>query len=276
MKDLNYKVLVVLFIFMFLSQHSFSQESNSYVDFPFFQISFKEGKNISFYKLDPNTDIETKLNGIYNVSSRNGVPFLNIIWENNQKETFLMLSNELFCFLYNNDSFPYITGFHGSTPMAGENFLLSPDGIRASSYLIENGKAYLPNNLNSEVGKAWVEGVEGQGIHEKLFIRQSGISAIHISLGFVSYARPNLYEENSRPKKIRVSVEGLFSFEVNLSDTPNFQTINLPKELQKNDILVIEILEVYPGTKYEDTCINCIIYDLRSVSAQVSGAILEE
>jgi hypothetical protein len=134
---------------------------------------------------DPNTDIETKLNGIYNVSSRNGVPFLNITWENNQKEAFLMLSNELFCFLYNNDSFPYITGFHGSTPMAGENFLLSPDGIRASSYLIENGKAYLPNNLNSEVGKAWVEGVEGQGIHEKLFIRQSGISAIHISLGFV-------------------------------------------------------------------------------------------
>lgn len=89
-----------------------------------------------------------------------------------------------------------------------------------------------------------------------------GCTALHISIGFVSYERPYLYEENSRPRKLNISVAGKFSFTADLVDTPNFQTINLPQTFGRNDELVIEILEVYPGTKYEDTCINNIFYDM--------------
>jgi hypothetical protein len=28
-----------------------------------------------------------------------------------------------------------------------------------------------------------------------------------------------------------------------------------------DDILILEILDIYPGTKYEDTCINTIFFE---------------
>ena len=76
----------------------------------------------------------------------------------------------------------------------------------------------------------------------------------------MTYNKPYLYKQNSRPKKIRLTAESLFSIEVDLIDTPNFQTIIFPVRL-KNEILKLEILEVYPGTKYEDTCINAILFE---------------
>jgi hypothetical protein len=45
-----------------------------------------------------------------------------------------------------------------------------------------------------------------------------------------------------------------------LEDTPNFQTIISP-ECLKDEMLKLEILDVYPGAKYEDTCINAIIFE---------------
>lgn len=65
-----------------------------------------------------------------------------------------------------------------------------------------------------------------------------------------------------RPKKLELFVKDKFCFEVELEDTPNYQTIDLPQRLLSEDTLVIKILDVYPGTKYEDTCINSIFYDI--------------
>jgi hypothetical protein len=58
-----------------------------------------------------------------------------------------------------------------------------------------------------------------------------------------------------------LSVADKFSFMTDLLDTPHFQTIKLPRTLGADDTLVVEIVDVYPGTKYEDTAINCILYD---------------
>jgi hypothetical protein len=118
-----------------------------------------------------------------------------------------------------------------------------------------------------KLGQAWVEDEKGQGINEKLFINppyltsQWNCTALHISIGFVSFEKPYLYAENSRPRILDVSVSNKFSFSVELVDTPDFQTIKLPQSIGTSDVLVIEILDVFPGTKYEDTCINCILYD---------------
>jgi hypothetical protein len=208
----------------------------------------------------------TELNGTYTILLKHGIPFMNVIWEDNTSETFLLLFNDLICFLYtSSDINPYLWGGAGGFNR-GEAILHSPTGIRASSFLIENGRQYLPEHINTKLEEAWVEGVKGQGIHEKLFIDPPfGCTALHISIGYVSYNKPYLYEENSRPKKLNISVSGKFSFDIELIDTPNYQTINLPQAVEENDILIIEILDVFPGTKHEDTCINSILYDIMPI-----------
>lgn len=238
-----------------------------YADNPNSVIVFEYDNKISITTFDLITGTETVKQGIYTTSMKYGISFIKVTWENGTVDTFLMLSNSLVCFLYKaKDSNPYVLGFSGSYNR-GEFVFRNPKSITASSSFIENGKPYSPDQINTRLGQAWVEGVNGQGIHEKLFINtQLGCTALHISTGFISYEKPYLYKENSRPKKLNVSVAKKFSFTIDILDTPNFQTINLPQALEANDILVIEILDVYPGTKYEDTCINCILYDTRSVN----------
>jgi len=109
--------------------------------------------------------------------------------------------------------------------------------------------------INWRINSAWAEGVPGHGINETITF--TGVQAIrfYISIGYVSYSRPELYTENSRPKKILVTVDGK-SIELMLKDTPAYQTIDVDAFSSK---VTIQILEVYTGTKYEDTCINSII-----------------
>jgi hypothetical protein len=56
-----------------------------------------------------------------------------------------------------------------------------------------------------------------------------------------------------------LSVNDKFAINYVLEDTPNYQEIILPEQITYNDILEIQILSVYEGTKYDDTCINNII-----------------
>ena len=55
--------------------------------------------------------------------------------------------------------------------------------------------------------------------------------------------------------------------DIELEDTPQFQQFNFYEELNTGtNILEIEILEVYSGSRYNDTCVNMIItwaYDSR-------------
>jgi hypothetical protein len=252
-----------LLLLFFLSEGLvFSQGNNRvvYANNPDSVIIFETTNKITIYRLDLITGNEMEKHGNYTMLMKHGVPFINVTWENKATDDFIMLSNSIACFLYK-DPDPYMFGFSGGYNR-GELVFRTPEDIKASSSLAENGKSYSPDQINLKLGQAWAEGVRGQGLHEKLFITQPNCTAVHISIGFVSFTKPYLYQENSRPKVINVSVEEKFSFTVDLLDTPNFQTIILPQELGATDQLVIEILDVYPGTKYEDTCINCILYDI--------------
>jgi len=78
-----------------------------------------------------------------------------------------------------------------------------------------------------------------------------------------------LYEENSRPKKLNILVENKFSLTVDLVDTPNYQTIIFPQTLYSSDIIIIEVLDVFSGTRYNDTCINNILYDGQTIDGLI-------
>jgi hypothetical protein len=252
------------FIFLFIVNLCFAQsnvtvklpENKRYV-MPFNNvITFLKDKIIfSFYEPE-----SLRKEGVYSLDFSYGIPFLNIKWNDGLTEKLLFLFNDSICYAYNSTGL-----FFGGTNRSqnGDLWLHDvADKIMASSYLIEGNVSYSPDVFRRGASRPlWVEGVPGHGVHEKLFITARSAFALHISIGYVSYSNPNLYQENSRPKRIRLAVQKRFLFDVDLIDTPNFQTVTLPVSLKADDVLELEILEVYPGTKYDDTCINEIMYD---------------
>ena len=229
--------------------------------------SARDGKHI---KISP-------VSGTYSVSVENKVNFFNVTWKNNTREKFLILtiqdSNEFI--LYNADGKPYFIGiecddgfYEGDVGMecdfgmSGRHFEIK--GITASSSLREGNISHTPDKINLNTNQAWAEGVKGNGVGEyivfnnKLYIPQQ---TLYISFGFVSYSKSNLFTDNARPKKIKVSWNDTNkSIVMELQDTPNFQRIeNPPRDFNSEGFeapLKIEILEVFTGAKYTDTCIH--------------------
>jgi len=142
--------------------------------------------------------------------------------------------------------------------------------VTNSSRLIESETVYSGETMilgTSPYLLPWVEGVQGYGIGEWIEIEtiSNGFSldSFLISNGFVDFNRPHLYEDNSRIKRLRIDIhEYDISFEAELIDTPQLQKIRLPKSIEDGVAKVrFTILEVYEGTKWDDTCLN-LIYPL--------------
>jgi len=149
---------------------------------------------------------------------------------------------------------------------------------------------YSAGNISDNDPKtAWVEGVKGTGIGEVLIVPCLDLSRpVKIWSGYGK--SESAFTANCRPKKIRTVIvradPGGFSqygknYEnlkviaegvVSLSDKNQYQNLAIPKftfdsffsktfnTYKKYEyILGIEILEVYQGTKYDDTCISEIV-----------------
>jgi hypothetical protein len=208
-----------------------------------------------------NTDDNISIKGSYEIKYDNHIPFL-YVNSNKGMEKYLILKNNYVCCIYDENGKSKAYGMTGNGKGI-DRLYLSASEIKASSHLIEGDVIYSANNLNRKVnlGIPWVEGVKGYGINEEILLKRGYAKRLYLSIGFVSYQKPYLYEQNSRPKKIELSVAGKYSFTYILEDTPNYQAIELPEVLSRDDELVIKILDVFPGSKYEDTCINSILYD---------------
>lgn len=120
----------------------------------------------------------------------------------------------------------------------------------------------------------WVEGSEGDGIGEKLFvIFKETTDNISILNGYVNLYKRNLYKENNRLKKIKISsMEDNFEIEYLFDDYVYYADIVFPKETKG---ITIEILEVYNGTKYNDTCVSAIVGSKHNVSNIIPKNITE-
>ena len=168
--------------------------------------------------------------------------------------------------------------------------------IIASSFLTENSKlgkiVYSPDYLLTKIyyqyndepyyigydslTPPWVEGKEDYGIGEYLDIEFKWPSdELQILNGFVDFTRMDLYEKNSRVKTVLIESENpKFSKEYQLEDLVKYTVINLP---QKTDKIRITIKDVYPGTKYKDTCLSSILVTNPNVPSyeEMSEKILE-
>lgn len=150
--------------------------------------------------------------------------------------------------------------------------------IKTSSYLSENTKKglieYCPENLlerlyymtgpdydkvtYDSLTPPWVEGKNDYGIGEYLDIEfKWPADEMQILNGFVDFTRMDLYEKNSRVKTVLIESENpKFSKEYQLEDIVRYTLITLPQKTQK---IRMTIKEVYPGTKYKDTCLSSIL-----------------
>lgn len=196
------------------------------------------------------------------------VPFLNFMFPEDDQRTlpvyfqgsnrWLVLYGDGFLYAYESDlEQPIRNGFTGPNSSR-----LRKCKYIASSSLKEKDTIYSASNLGDfSLKKPWVEGVPGYGIGEYILITQDGKEAyfreLLISIGFVSYDNPFLYEQNSRPRLIELTTkDGTLSCLVELQDTPNIQIIKLPKPVKDLKVL---IRDVYKGTKWDDTCINFMV-----------------
>jgi hypothetical protein len=148
--------------------------------------------------------------------------------------------------------------------------------ITSSSYLTEtiNGKQvkYTPDNLfkafyiectdlpyvwnSSHV--PWVEGTFGKGIGESITIDfDKTIDGFSILNGFVDIEKTRLYKENSRIKKLTIlDLENHEKQIVEFEDRVYFKLIEFDKSTTQIKLIINDI---YPGSKYSDTCVSAIV-----------------
>ena len=132
------------------------------------------------------------------------------------------------------------------------------EDVMASSELSESNMTHFAGRvLDGDPDTAWVEGAAGQGIGETLVLTFDGtyqVSGLRICAGYQK--NDYVYYNNSRPETISVefsdgSVENYSLADV--YDQEQVVTFSTPKE---TSYIRIIINSVYPGTKYEDTCIS--------------------
>ena len=137
--------------------------------------------------------------------------------------------------------------------------------IKASSSLGDSYKAEFANDLSYKT--AWVEGKKDEGIGEYLeyyFKNDSPrITEIIISNGYMK--SEETWKNNNRVKKLKLYVNDVPFGILNLKDSRTdqyFEIGTLGHNKNRTDlILKFEILEVYKGSKYNDTAITEIYFD---------------
>lgn len=141
--------------------------------------------------------------------------------------------------------------------------------ISASSELEAENDLYSVNNIIDEKPEtAWVEGKNNSGIGESITINitprsKSGKKGSYKikKIGIINgYAKDNTtFKQNNRIKRLRIKYENGLTrskrVKYDLKDTMAMQYIEFKEPIFLNK-LKIEILDVYKGSKWDDTCIS--------------------
>ena len=151
------------------------------------------------------------------------------------------------------------------------DYTIHGDDVVASSELRSQGSAsYRVSNINDwNHETAWVEGVSGYGVGQWIEFRDvygdGTITSINILNGYVKSDKA--WSENSRVKRLKVYLNGRPVCILELQNSRSLQTFQVQNLLGNASYigkLRFEIMEVYPGTKYQDTAISDIYFTVAS------------
>ncbi len=192
---------------------------------------FKE--NFSWYRLDPSV----KMEDLDEVSIKNAA------FIKNYEDTYKSGSNSF-------DSDTSTTLFRNSI-----------DYLTCSSFLYWEGKEYPPEQMVDYLPEtAWMEGADGYGRGESVTITYDAkyhINGMEIYNGY--HKSEELYYENGRPKKLLLEFDDGNAYTVTLDDVYGSREIRFGQSYYTKNV-TITILDVYEGTKYEDTAISEVLF----------------
>lgn len=256
----------ILFFIILLFANIFSMFSESLPEYlngtAYYYMNMENYYEACFIGDDPfeyGKDIFTTKTYNYDIFEKHGIPYISIKNEN-ITETQLILVNDDFIVLYReNEKTPYFIG-QSQERHGPWNMFEKIENISSTSFLKEKSIDYKPENLlNYNLDSPWVEGVTGYGISEKITFECKRGKGLVIGIGYVSFEKPYLYEKNSRPKSVKLTLKDKNLSKVyELKDTPNPQTLLFPYDERYEGKVELEILDVYKGVAWDDTCINFI------------------
>lgn len=127
----------------------------------------------------------------------------------------------------------------------------------ASSVIQQDGIDNTPHVLyDGQLWSSWQDGVDGDGIGENItfnFDRAYNVRYLILRLGNW-YDTDDYYYRNNRPSKMTF-ILGDDKFDVDFPDQKTEFTLELSEDVEASGLQMI-IDGVYPGTMYQDTCIN--------------------
>lgn len=132
-----------------------------------------------------------------------------------------------------------------------------------SSVLAPQGSnTYGPDNLfDFSDSSAWCEGARGPGIGEMVSLRIDNGGPFRRFLIENGYGKSNdTFTRNARPRTIEIRTNTGIRFQHVLEDKSFEQMVFLP-EPDTYKTLQIRVIDVYPGTRYQDLCISTILVD---------------
>jgi VWFA-related protein len=139
--------------------------------------------------------------------------------------------------------------------------------ITVSSQLIENNRpsdAYQAKHLaDGKDSTCWAEGADGPGVGEWVqfgFDAPKTLKAMKIIAGYSK--TPAVYQANNRVKKLMLVFSDGISQTVNLADQYGFQRILIDRDKPSRFVKLV-IMEVYKGSRYNDTCISEIEFEYK-------------
>ncbi|MBQ9539475.1 MAG: hypothetical protein IJU95_09410 [Treponema sp.] len=161
----------------------------------------------------------------------------------------------------------------GTSELSTQPALSAFHVIKASSYVSEENEAgeridFVPRELFGFSENPWA--VRKDAPEKKIYIdseryrydaKYAPIDDLVLVNGFVRPGKERLFTLNARAKTILVKYDGICC-ECTLEDTGNYQVIPLPKSIapKAKTPIEIEILDSYPGSKYDDIVISGIFY----------------
>ncbi len=139
--------------------------------------------------------------------------------------------------------------------------------VKAGSSLADKIRnKYAASNVHDfKLETAWVEGKKDHGIGESIIFTFEAkslehdkytVSGFRIANGYVKTR--DLWADNSRIKTLKLYADNKPFAIIKLSDVYGFQTVNFPDvklSRKKSTTIKLEIAEVYPGRKFQDTSI---------------------
>ena len=148
----------------------------------------------------------------------------------------------------------------------GKEYRLIPprkvDGRIITTSTLQSTSKYSSTNLfDNQKATAWVEGVDGNGINEKITFeafQAVNIDAIQIWNGY--QRSRSVYQTNARLKGFSLGEVGGKSYEYTLRDDGAGQKIDLRVPMKDKLKFELKINSAYDGSKYQDLAISEILF----------------